>query len=431
MAERRVVRILTVHEPQYFGFDGERQLGIVAEAGAALEKFLNERLEKQQLKLNVVILPVSRDLLLPFLEQGRGDIAAAGLTITPERLERVDFTDPSATGVNEIVITGPGVEAPDRLEDLGRIQIHVRRSSSYWESLESLDRRLREEGHAPLRLVPANEVLSDFDLLDMVATGNIQATVVDDYQADFWSQILPDMQRWPQLAVRTDGALAWAVRKDSPVLLEALNDIMRTHRKGTLAGNILIKRYLQDTTRVQSVRRFQEMKPLGGLQALFEKHGKANDLDWMLLAAQAFQESRFDPNARSDRGAVGLMQVTPVAAEEVGISDVSTPERNVEAGAAYLRLVINRYFDDPDLDPRQRQLFAIAGYNAGPVRVRQLRVRAARAGLDPDRWFNNVEIVASREVGSETVRYVSNIFKYYITLSLAIEEQNIKETRTR
>ena len=429
MVDRRLVRLLTVYEPQYFGFDGRRQVGTVAEGAVLLEKFINERLDRKDLKIGVLIIPVSRDLLIPFLQEGRGDIAAAGLTITPQRLEQVEFTDPLATGVSEVVVTGAEVDAPGRLEDLGSLEIHVRRSSSYWESLQDLDRRLREAGSPPLRLRPADELLDDSDLLELVAAGSIPATVIDDYQGKFWSQIFPDLVLHPELALRTNASVGWALRKGSPDLRELLDDFVREHRQGTLLGNMLIKRYTQDTTRVMRARHFKYARALSDLRGIFQRHGSQYDLDWVLLAAQAFQESRFENDARSNRGAVGIMQIKPETAREVGVADISTVDANVRAGAAYVRHLIDHYFNDPELDDIARQVFAVAGYNAGPARIGKLRQKTASAGLDPNRWFDTVEVMVSREVGSATVRYVSTVVKYYITFSLMLEDRELYELR--
>ena len=431
MAERRVVRLLTVHEPMFFGFDGRRQSGLIAEAAVALEEFLNQRLERNQLKVIVLVQPVTRDLLIPFLEEGRGDIAAAGLTITPERLERVDFAHPTATGISEIVVTGPGTEVavPNRVEDLGSLELHVRPSSSYWESLQSLDQDLRERNLDPLNLVAVDEVLDAEDLLEQVSVGNSPATVVDAYQAEFWSKIYPDLMLHPDLAVRTDGEIGWAIRKESPVLKEALNDFLRQYRPGTLSGNIILNRYTQDTSRVQRVRRAEHAHTLTHLQDSFEKHAATYELDWLLLVAQAFQESRLGADTENRHGAVGIMQIKPASAAEAGVDDISTDDSNIEAGAAYVRHLINNYFDDPGLDPKMRQLFAIAGYNAGPTRIRDLRRKTAAAGLDPNRWFDNVEVLVAREIGRETLRYVSNIMKYYVTFTLMVEDRALEKMR--
>lgn len=431
MAERRVIRLLTVHEPMFFGFDGRRQSGLIAEAAVELEEFLNQRLERGQLKVVVLVQPVTRDLLIPFLEEGRGDIAAAGLTITPERLERVDFTRPTATGISEIVVTGPGTEVaiPNRIEDLGALELHVRPSSSYWESLQTLDRELRGRNLDPLNLVAVDEVLDAEDLLEQVNAGNSPATVVDEYQAGFWSKIYSDLELHPHLAVRTQGSIGWAIRKDSPLLKDVLNDFLREYRPGTLTGNIILKRYTEDTTRVQRVRRAEHSRSLMRLRRSFEKHAAAHGLDWVLLVAQGFQESRLGADTENSHGAVGIMQIKPASAAEAGVNDISTDDSNIEAGAAYLKLLIDNYFDDPALDPTRRQLFAIAGYNAGPTRIRNLRQKTAAAGLDPDKWFDNVEVLVAREVGRETVRYVSNIMKYYVTFTLMIEDRALEELR--
>jgi membrane-bound lytic murein transglycosylase MltF len=431
MAERRVVRLLTVYEPMFFAFDGKRQLGLIAEAAVKLEEFLNERLDRSGLRVAVVIQPVSRDLLIPFLEEGRGDIAAAGLTITPERLERVDFARPFATGVSEILVTGPGLETavPGRIEDLGSVELHVRPSSSYWESLQSLDSRLKAQNGTPLNLVAIDDALDTENLLEQVNAGNAPATVVDAYQAEFWAQIFPDLVLHHELAVRTDASVGWAIRKNSPVLKDALDDFVGQYRQGTLTGNILLKRYTQDTDRVERARSAEHSDRLKTLRGSFQAHASAHDLDWVLLVAQAFQESRLGADTKNTHGAVGIMQIKPASAAEAGVDDISTDDGNIQAGAAYLKYLIDHYFEDPNLDATMQQVFAIAGYNAGPTRIRNLRRKTAAAGLDPDLWFDNVEVLVARGVGSETVRYVSNIMNYYVTFTLMIEDRANKESR--
>lgn len=433
MAERRVVRLLTVHEPMFFGFDGRKQYGMVAEAARELEDYLNEFLDRRRFRVVVLIQPVARDLLVPFLVSGRGDIAAAGLTITPERLREVDFTRPFATGISEIVVTGPGFEgeAPSRLEDLGSLDLYVRPSSSYWESLQELDRRLRAEGHPPLSLHPVDEVLDAEKLLELVNVGDLPATIVDEYQGEFWSHIYPDLVLHPELAVRAGGEIAWAIRKDSPELEEALEGFVRQHRQGTLTGNIVMRRYTQDTTRVQRVRRAEHSERLAELRQQFETQAAAYDLDWLLLVAQAFQESRLGADTENRHGAVGIMQIKPESAAEAGVPDVSSDSANIEGGAAYLRLLMDRYLANGDFTPTNHQIFAMAAYNAGPSRIRRLREKAAAAGYDPDLWFDHVEVVVAHEVGLEPVNYVANIMKYYVTFTLIVEDRSIEETRTR
>ncbi|MFT5139368.1 MAG: membrane-bound lytic murein transglycosylase MltF [Lysobacterales bacterium] len=145
-----------------------------------------------------------------------------------------------------------------------------------------------------------------------------------------------------------------------------------------------------------------------------------------MIAAQGYQESRLDQNVRSSAGAVGVMQLLPSTAADknVGIPDITQVEPNIHAGVKYLHFLRNRYFDDPSLDPFNAALFSFAAYNAGPARVRGLRRMAEESGLDPNKWFNHVELIAAKEIGRETVQYVSNIYKYYLAYRLITDKQN-------
>lgn len=150
--------------------------------------------------------------------------------------------------------------------------------------------------------------------------------------------------------------------------------------------------------------------------------------DWLMLAALAFQESGIDQSKKSHVGAVGIMQVMPSTAKNknVGIPNIEEIEANIHAGTKYLRFMMDRYFDDPEIDTLNRGLFSFAAYNAGPVKVSKLRKEAAKMGLDPNVWFRNVEIVAAKRIGRETVQYVSNIFKYYLAYRYIPEQNNSK-----
>ena len=119
----------------------------------------------------------------------------------------------------------------------------------------------------------------------------------------------------------------------------------------------------------------------------------------------------------SSAGAVGIMQLLPTTAADrnIAIPEVDILENNVHAGTKYMRFILDRYFSDQEIDPLNQHLFAFAAYNAGPRRVAMLRKEAADEGLDPNLWFDNVETIAARRIGRETVQYVSNIFKYYVT----------------
>ena len=190
-----LIRLLTVFEPMHYAVDGQKQGGITFEAAREFEKYLNERLgiTRAADRLHVVIVPVRRDELIPFIRDGRGDIAAANLTITRERLEEVVFSDPFVADAYEIVVTGPDSDPIESLEDLSGRSVFVRRSSSYRESLEKLNREMEASGLPPVDIVEVNELLDDGAILELVNDGDIPATVVDKHIADYWTQVFPDL----------------------------------------------------------------------------------------------------------------------------------------------------------------------------------------------------------------------------------------------
>jgi len=430
MVERGYLRALVSYSKTQYFLDGAQQRGLSYEALQEFEKFLNRQIGRRRVPVQLVILPVGRDDLIPALEQGYGDLVAANLTITPERLEHVDFSVPAARGVREVVVIGPDSPPVTSLDDLAGRTIWARRSSSYWHSIEDLSRDLVERDLEPVDLRPAEEYLEDEDLLELVAAGMLPWAVVDEHKATFWADVLDGLTVRDDLAVRTGGEIAWAFRKGSPQLAEVVNAFARKHGQGTLFGNVVIKRYLEENPWIRNdavgahERRFEELLPL------FEKYAEKYEFDPMLLTAMAYQESQLDQSKRSRAGAIGVMQIKPSTAADpnVGISGIDDVENNIHAGTKYLAFIRDRYFSDPELEGFNPQFFTLAAYNAGPARIRQLRAEAAQQGLDPNVWFGNVEQVAARRIGSETVRYVSNITKYAFAYLLVLEQRERKET---
>jgi membrane-bound lytic murein transglycosylase MltF len=416
MIDRRLIRALVVYSKTFYFLDGAEQKGATYEALKLFEETINKGLGTGHLKVHVLIVPVSRDRLLPALVEGRGDIAASNLTVTEERRKLVDFSDPVVTGVSEVVVTGPGVPAPSSLEALSGREIVVRPSSSYHESLRLLNAILARRSIPPIKLTPAEEYLEDEDLLEMVNAGLVPMVVVDSHKAEFWAQIFDGITVHPDLAVATSGQIAWAFRKDSPKLAETVNAFVKENKVGTLMGNILIKRYLRNTSYVKKSLSGRELEKFQATVEFFQKYAAMYDFDWLMLAALGYQESRLDQSVRSAAGAVGVMQLLPSTAADknVGIPDIEDLEKNIHAGTKYLRFLRNRYFENEEMTDLEKTLFTFASYNAGPARIMRLRKKAVEMGLDPNLWFDNVEVVAAKEIGRETVQYVSNIAKYYV-----------------
>lgn len=425
IAARGRLRVLTTYGMTNYFLDGARPRGLTYEGVEAFVAALNEKLGLRSRPITAVYIPTSRDRLLPDLAAGRGDLAAANLTVTGSRSELVDFGTPFATGVKEVVVTGPGAPSLGRLEDLSGVEVFVQPSSSYRESLEALNARLRGQGLEPVTIRAASERLEAEDILELVQAGSVAATVVDDHLASFWSGVFDRIRVHQDLVLREGGELAWALRRGTPRLAAEVDAFARTHRRGTLFGNVLLERYLKTNPWVKNLRAERERERLQGMVHLFKRYASEYDFDWLLVAAQAYQESGLDQSLVSPVGAVGVMQLLPstAASPEVGIADVTDLESNIHAGVRYLRVLADRYFDEPGLDRLNRHLFAFAGYNAGPNRIQRLRADAAEQGLDPDQWFENVEMVVARRVGPEPVRYVANIFKYYVAYTLERERE--------
>jgi membrane-bound lytic murein transglycosylase MltF len=416
MTERRVIRALVVHNKMLYFLDRGQERGISYEALKEFESVINKRLATQALKVHVAFIPVPRDQLIPALLAGRGDMAAANLTITAIRQESVDFSDPFLINVRELVVTGPNAPPIASLDDLAGKEIQVRASSSYDESLRRLNDSFKRAGKPLMKLEPADELLEDEDLLEMVNAGLIPITIVDSHTGEFWAQIFDKVTLHQNLAVNTGGEIAWAFRKNSPKLRELVNTFVKDHKQGTMFGNMMLKRYLASANYIRNSTEEEELKKFRAMVEIFKRYAGQYDFDWLMVAAQAYQESRLDQSLRSQVGAIGVMQILPTTAADpkVNIRDIERLENNIHAGVKYLRFVVDEYFKDEQMDRVNKLLFAFASYNAGPAKVARMRQEAAAMGLNPNKWFHNVEVVAAKVIGRETVQYVSNIYKYYI-----------------
>jgi membrane-bound lytic murein transglycosylase MltF len=426
MAERHRIRALVAFSKTFYFVDRGHQRGLTYELLKAFEKEINAKLKKKTLKVELVVIPTPREQLIPGLIDGRGDIAASNLTITPERQALVDFSDPFLTGVNEIVVTGPKGPALATIEDLAGKQIYVRKSSSYYQSLQQLNERFEKAGKPEIDIVLTDELLEDEDLLEMVNASLIPAIVIDSYKGEFWAQIFDNIKLHPEITVRTGGQIAWAFRKDSPKLQEVINAFVKKNKKGSLLGNMLFKRYLKNTEYVKNALADKEREKFNAMIALFQEYSGKYGFDWLIIGALAYQESGLDQSKRSHAGAIGVMQMLPTTAKDpnVNIPNIEELEPNIHAGVKYLHFLNDRYFQDDSIDELDQWLFTFAAYNAGPAKVARLRKEAPKMGLDPNKWFRNVEIVAAKRIGRETVRYVSNIYKYYIAYQLVSEQHN-------
>lgn len=431
MFERGFIRILAPYNPLFYFNDGPQQRGMTYEAARLFEDKINKGRGKRP-RVHVIVIPTARDRLLPALLEGRGDIAAGNLTITPERQRLVDFSAPFYPGIDELVVTGPAAPNVASFDDLVSTELHLRQSSSYFEHVAALNDERSKAGRREIPVRTADERLEDHDLLDMVNAGLIPAVVVDSHKAALWAQIFDRITVHDRLAVNAGGNIAWAVRKDSPKLLDAVNGFVKTARKGTLLGNVVLKRYLQNARWIENVRSGKSPERYQETIDIIRRYAGEYDFDWLMIVAQGYQESRLDQAKRSRAGAVGIMQLLPSTAADpnVNVRNIEKAENNVHAGTKYLRFLRDRYFSDPKIEPLDSVLFSFAAYNAGPRNIARAQKKAAALGLDPNQWFGNVEVAASRVISREPVIYVRNIYKYYVAYRL-IEGKRKKREAAR
>jgi len=435
MIKRRVIRVLVPYNRTTYFVDKGTQRGIAYDSMKLFEDDLNKKLKTGNLKVHAVFIPTSRDRLLPALADGMGDIAIGNLTITAERLKTVDFAGPVYKKVNEIVVTGSGAPAINTVDDLSGNEVFVRKSSSYYESLAALNQRFKNEGKKEVVIKEAPENLETEDMIEMANAGLIKILIVDTVLAEFWKQIFTDITLHPQVAVRTGADYGWAIRQNCPQLKTELNAFINAHGKGTTFGNVTFQKYLKNVKYVKNSTSEAEINKLKTMIAMFQKYGDQYKVDWLLMAAQGYQESRLDQTVKSQVGAIGVMQIMPATGKDLNVGDITQLDPNIQGGIKYMRFMMDQFYKNEPMDELNKMLITFASYNCGPGRMKSLRKETLARGLDPNIWFGNVEQVASEKVGRETVTYVSNIYKYYVAYQLSIEQieerKKVKEAVTK
>jgi len=424
MLKRRQIRVLVIPSRSGFFYDKGQPHGIYYEAFDEFQRFVNNKYKSGSLKINVTYLPVRIEQLEQALLQGMGDVIGFPLIVTPERQQVALFTVPIDPDVKQVIVTGPKSSQITTLGELSGKEIYANPLTVYYENLQRLSESLQKAGKSPVLVKAADPNLNDEDMLEMVNAGLIPATVTISVRANFWSKIFTNLTVHPDIVLKEEGQLAWATRKDSPQLRELLDEFIKSRAVGTSFGNTLVHRYAQSTKWVKNSTSTEEMAKFQAYVRYFQKNAAEYNFDYLMLVAQGYQELLLDQSRTNPSGAVGVMQVIPknAAAPPISISNVEIAEHNIEAGAKMLRNITDTYFNDPKLDPLNKTLMVFASYNAGPNRIARLRKQAASEGFDPNQWFGNVELVVAKEVGQETVQYVSNIYKYYVAYKLTLEQ---------
>lgn len=425
LKKKGTVRVLVSADLGFYYIEKGQPKGIIAE-------FLHHfelHLRKNKIHVNVQVIPIPRDDLFDALEAGFGDIAVANLTITPQRLKYVDFSDPIISNSQEWLVTSKSVPTITSFDDLSRKEVWVRASSSYFESLQVINKTLSEKGLPPVHVQFIEENLQDYELMEMINQDIFPITVIDSHKSQLWTKIMDNITINKSLPIRTDANIGWAIRKDSPQLKVAVNKYVKKIKQGSFLGNVIYNKYLDNTKWLKNALNPKTVKQFNSLALLFEQYADQYQFDWLMISAQAYQESRFNNRLVSHMGAVGIMQVLPKTAKEpyINIKNFRQLENNIHAGVKYMDFVHKRYFLKPEITKENQMYFSLAAYNAGPANVRKMRRMAVKHGYNPNVWFNNVEIMARKYVSKEPVHYVANISRYYVIYKQIALLQSLRE----
>ncbi len=375
MMKRRYIRVVVPYSRTlYFNDKGTRTRRSSADNARDFERYINQKYKKQlsNRPITIYLVPTTRDLLLQKVADGFGDIAAGNLTATEDRKKILDFVAPTdQKPISEVVVTGPKLPPLASADELSGKTVHVRKASSYYESLNALNSRLKQEGKPPVNLVLVPDALEDEDMMEMLNAGLLDAMVVDNWKANIWVKLLPKLRVNEGAVVRSGGLIGWGIRKDSPKLAAELNDFYVNFMKkyGTL--NWRRTEYFKKIKQITNSTGSEEEKRFRETLQFFKTYGTKYDFDPLMLAAQGYQESQLNQNAKSHVGAIGVMQLMPATGAEMKVGDVKVTEANIHAGTKYMDQLMTRYFRDAKFSEANRSLFAFAAYNAGPGSNRQ------------------------------------------------------------
>jgi len=427
IVKRGNLRVLVVGNRYSFFYDKGRPRGIVPEFMEQFETAINKTLKTGTDKFRVVYLPMAPGQLLTALNDGIGDIACTGVIITPDRERLMDFTRPIKSDVKLIVATSKGSSSISSVDDLSGKDVYVNPLSVAKLELEKLNQRFKQAGKPEIVINAADSNLTEDDLLEMVNAGLITTTVSFNFRAELWSKVFSNLVVTPAV-VKEEGSIGWVMRKGSPQLKTVMDDFIKNHGQGTVFGNMMLQRYMKNTKWIKNSTSEAELKKFELYVKYFQQYATEYDFDYVMLAAQGYQESMLNQDRISPRGAVGIMQVLPkyAAASPINIRDVRNAQNNIHAGAKMLAQIAKNNFNDPGIDPMNKTLFTFAAYNAGQNRIVRLRKQTQEQGLDPNKWFGNVELMVAKDIGQETVQYVDNIYKYYVAYKMSLAQQEMR-----
>ena len=418
LAQIRASKVLRVLVNQSRNSSGEvkgEPVGVEYYRLRALEHYLNARVGDGQ-EIYLKIIPRAKEQLLGALQRGEGDLAAPGELLDPSVVRGVDASAPVVDQVPLQLVGRKGERSYSRVEQLSGRTIALTSASAAGPAIQVINQQLALRKRAPIKVEWVDPTLAVEDVLEMVQAGIYPLTVVERPIAQRWARVMPKLRVDSKLQLARPDAMRWYVRKDAPMFQAAVDRFLAGYRAPD-NQDAAFERIYRRQYRVHNPLARKDRQRLESLRPVLQKHGGDQQFDWLNLAALAFKESTLDPKARGSGGAHGLMQITPSAAQRVGVSNTATVDGNVQASARYLAMLRRKFFASPQLNERERMAFILAAYNLGPERVQAMRAEARRRGLNGNQWFFQTERVAMEQVGMGPVNFVNSVNKYYLAFN--------------
>ena len=366
--------------------------------------------------------------MFAYLKQGKGDFIGSGLAITKKRIEKVNFSIPYMT-IQQRIVYHKSVTGPKNIKDLAFRTLHIRRGTSYHSRLE----KIKKSG-VNLHYILHDNIPTE-ELIRMVNDRKIEFTIANDNVAYLIQRYYPDIRIG--IPLQEKEYFAWAVNKNDLQLLEQINEFFLSANLTGLVQKISEKYYSNfENSDPFDLKKFHQRLEtrLPKYKKTIINESRKYNFDWKLIAAIVYQESHFNPTAKSSTNVMGLMQVTTSTAEEMGIENRLNPAQSIKAGIKYLDKMVKKF--DYIKDDYEKMLFALASYNIGYGHVMDAMQIARKMGLDEKMWQNlktALPLLSKSDYytktqygyarGWEPVQYVDRILVYFDILK---QKKNIK-----
>jgi membrane-bound lytic murein transglycosylase MltF len=388
-------------------------IGLEYQRLRAFGQYLN-RNARDGRELRLKIIPKPKDQLVAALQKGEGDLVAPGELLDAHPGLGVSASVAIRSDVPLVVVGNRRNRHYQRVEDMSGRSLTLPVGSAVSDALRAANQQLLKNNKPPIVVEWADSSLAVEDVLEMVQAGIYPWTAVELPIAERWQKVMPGLRIERHLVVGEEGDMSWFVRRESSMLRASIDRFIKGYKAPGDQDSAFQRIYRRSyKVRNPTVNRTDRQR-LERVRSVLQKHGELQDLDWLQLAAVAYKESTLNPAARGASGATGLMQITPAAARSVGVGNIQALDNNVLAATRYMARIRREFFSSRQIAEAERMAFVLAAYNMGPQRVQGLRAEARRRGLNPNRWFFQVERVAMEQMGMGVVSYVNAVNKYYL-----------------